>query len=263
MCSSLCYYSNQLVRGNKDGILLKHTRANLNDVKVDPLTAPSTWSVLPVIYDYKSAAFDFGDVTRRKWVTRMIVYADSIAKVSFTIFSNNDNTGLFKEMAEVKSNSPVLWGDSLVLWGDTSVRWNFLPIVSANRRFPSKNIRCSYKQIQITNAYTDIEDSLSMGTATTDAVAKTVILDTVGVAWDVNSVDYFISFAEDNYATQFKILSRSATTLTVEDTNNLLTTATGRDFRVRGYRKNEAIRLLSYSLIYQFLTPTQTPFRAS
>ena len=262
-CSAILYYSNQILRGTCDGILVKHSESNLNDVKIDVDESPANWTILPVIYDYRSPAFDFGDVTRRKWVTRIVTYADSIAKVSFTIFSNNDNTGLFKELAEVKSNSPVLWGDSLILWGDESVRWNYLPIVSGNRRFPNKSIRCSYKQIRITNSYTEIEDSDAMGLADTDAVAKTVTLQDAGVAWDTNAVDYYISFSFDDYETEFKIIARTATELTVEDTNNLLQTVSGVDFIVIGYRKNEAIRLLSYSLIYQFLTPSQTPYRSN
>jgi hypothetical protein len=259
--SSLLFHDGVLVRSTTDGVLLKHYRGLLNDIKVNPATAASTWTQLPVIYDYTSPAFDFGDITKRKWVTRFITYCDSIAKVSFTIFSNNDNTNFFRELAEVKSNSPILWGDSFGLWGDEGVRWNFLPIVSANRRFPSNGLRCSYKQIKITNAYTEIESSVSMGLADVNATAKTVTLLTAGVEWDVNSVDYFISFSTDNYALEYKVSARTPTVLTVEDPSSLLVTASGVGFRVNGYRKNEAIRLLGYSMVYQYLTPSQTPYR--
>lgn len=259
--SALLFYDNQLVRSTTDGLLVKHSRGTLNDVKVSTSTAPALWTQLPVIYDYYSVAYDFGDLTRRKWVTRFIAYCDSVAKVSCTIYSNNDNTGYWKELAEIKSNSPVLWGDSLALWGDASIRWNYLPIVSANRRFPAGSLRCSYKQVRISNSYTEIESSDSMGTATIDGSANTVTIDDPTYTWDTNSVDYYISFESDDYTLEWLILGRTDTVLTILDLSNALVSASGINFKVRGYRKNEAIRLLSYSIPFQFLTPSQTPYR--
>lgn len=261
--TALMHYDQQLIMGNNYGYILKLAQGQLNDKRVDTATAASNWVNLPVIYDMKSCAFDFGDVTNRKWVTRFIVYADSIAKVSFTILSNNDNTGVFKELAEVKSNSPILWGDNDVVWGDTSIRWNYLPIISGNRRFPRNNIRCSYKQIQITNAYTTIDESRISGNVDVNGTTNQVTLLTAGLTWDINSVEYYISFDNDDYATEYRVITRnSGTVLTVEDTTDSLPTLSGAQFKLRGYRKNEALRLLSYSLIYAPVSSTQTPFRA-
>lgn len=261
---AMIHYDQQLVVGNNYGYVLKLAEGQLNDKRVDTAVDADEWVNLPVIYNLKSSAFDFGDVTNRKWVTRIIAYADSIAKVSFTIFSNNDNTGVFKELAEVKSNSPILWGDNDVVWGDPSIRWNFLPIISGNRRFPRNNIRCSYKQIQITNAYTIIDQSSISGNVDVSGTTNQVTLLTAGLSWDINAVEYYLSFSNDDYATEYRVIARnSGTVLTVEDTTNVLPTMSGVQFKLQGYRKNEALRLLSYSLIYSPATPTQTPFRAS
>ena len=247
-----------LIRGDKEGFLLLHDADLTNDIKIDTATTPDLWTILPIVYDYRSTAMDFGSVTQRKWATRLIVYADAVGKVSIAPSSNNDNSGVFNEMAEIKSSSPVLWGDTDVLWGDGSVRWNYTPISSGNRRFPKRSTRCSYKQIRLSNSYTLIEQSAQLGTATFANGANTVTLDTGGVAWDVNAVDYYISSSFDNYVKEYKITARTNTVLTVEDTDNDLPTGSY-SFKVRGYRKNEAIRLLSHSIVYQMLTPSQVP----
>lgn len=263
--TALTFYSDTLVHGDSNGYLMHYQDGSLNDIKVDTTTTPDNWTSLPVIYDYRWIATDFGDVTNRKYVTKIAVYADAIAKASFNIYSNNDNTGVFKELAEVKSNSPVLYGDTPVpLWGDTTLRWDYLPIISGLRRFPGSDLRCSYKQIRITNSYTLIDDSDGGGTVEVDGGANTVTLETGGVSWLEDPVDYYISFDTDDYATEYKITARTSdTVLTVDDSGASLTSGTGVSYKIYGYRKNEAIRLLSYSIIYSLIGATQTPFRAS
>jgi hypothetical protein len=260
--ASILFYDGFLVRGDSRGYLLTHEDGTLNDAKIDTTTTPDEWTQLPVIYDINSAAFDFGNVTIRKYVTRIVLYADSLARCAIGIFSNNDNTGQFLPLAEIRSNSPILWGDNDVVWGDSSIRWNYLPIVSGNRRFPSRGLRCSYKQVQITNSYTLIDSSDDSGTVSVNGAANTVTLNNAALVWDTHAVDYFISFAEDDYATEYLVTARTSdTVLTIEDTDGTLVTNATESFRLRGYRKNEALRLLSYSLIYQATTPTQTPYR--
>jgi hypothetical protein len=260
--TALLFDGQVLVSGDKRGYVLKFTEGLYDDKKINTATVPSTWLRLPIIYDYRSVALDFGNVTLRKWVPKIVVYADSISRVAFTIFSNNDNTGVFSELAEVRSNSPVNWRDFGILWDDPSIRWNYLPIVSGIRRFPARSIRCSYKQVKFTNAYTMTDSTASSGTVTVDGVANTVTLENTTATWDDNAVDYYISFSDDNHVKQYKILNRTALVLTVEDTDNTLPSGAAKAFKIFGYRKSEALRLLSYSLIYSLTTPTQTPFKA-
>lgn len=259
--TALCYYENMLVRGDSRGYLLKHESGTLNDIKIDEATTPDEWTEYPVVYNYLSAAFDFQDVTRRKWVTKITAYADGIAKVAFSIFSNNDNSGIFSELKEIKSNSPILWGDPEAEWGDPLIRWNYTPIITGVRRFPAGGIRCTYKQIQITNSYTLIENSLVTGT-TADFVASTNILTRSDASnWQSDYADYFVSFATDDYTNQYRIISVDADEIELEDALGQLADMTGAEFKVQGYRKNEGIRLLSYSLIYQSGGLTQSPYR--
>ena len=250
----------QLIRGDARGYLLVQSPESLNDIKIDEAVVPSLWTGLPVVYDFRSTAMDFGSATARKWGTKLVVYADSIGKVTMMPYSNNDNTGVFTEMTEIRSNSPILWGDTEVRWGDESLRWNYVPIVSGVRRFPQRSIRFSYKQVRLTNSYTLIQSSVSLGQAVFNGASNTATLINPTSLWDDNAVDYKISSSFDNYLTEFNIVQRTDTVLTVSDISNTFPGGTF-DFKVRGYRKNEAIRLLSLAIIYQFMTPSQTPFR--
>ncbi|MBX3017980.1 MAG: hypothetical protein KF767_08830 [Bdellovibrionaceae bacterium] len=254
--------TNELIRGESTGVLLKHSPELVNDLKVD-LDAPvSEWIRIPVIYDYKSFATDFGLVRSRKWVTRLIVYADAVGKVTMMPFSQNDKTAVWREMAEIRAGTPLIWGDTDVLWGDSSIRWAFVPIVSANRRFPKQSIRCSYKQIRLRNSLTTIEETKTMGQATFDSVAKTVTIVNPGVNWAVNALDYFVTISSDSFQSRYRIIGRTNTVLTVEDLASTLPSGQF-DFKVIGYRIDEAVRLLSFSMIYEPIGPSQTPYKAS
>jgi hypothetical protein len=256
----MLFYSEQLVTTDKRGYVLKYADGQLNDLKIDTATTPSNWTNYPVIYDLRTVATDFGSVTTRKWVSKAVLYADSESRAAVRLMSNNDNSGVFVDLAEIKSNSPVLWGDSPTpLWGDTTIRWNYLPIITASRRMPSP-LRCSYKQLRVTNSYTLVDSSEYSGQVSVDATTKQITLLTGTYSWDAEVVDYYISFAGDNYVNEFRISARnSATIITAEDTSNLMVTSASTDFKIMGYRKAETIRLLSLSMIYDLTTPTQTP----
>jgi hypothetical protein len=262
--SSIMFYDGTLLRGDSDGYLLKHESDMLNDAKINTALTPDEWDFYPVIWDMRSAAFDFGSVSVVKWVTKIVIYADSLAKVAIGIFSNNDNSSQFLPLGELRSNSPITWGDNSVAWGDQSIRWSYLPVIKGMRRFPRRGLRTSYKQIQLTNSYTQIDSSSQAGTVTVDTTANTVTLNSPGIEWDDYSVDYYISFDEDDYTLQYLITERTSNTvLTIDDPDETLVSGSAVNFKVYGYRKNEAFRLLSYSIGFQFTNPTQTPFRAA
>lgn len=258
--TSLLFYDSMLLSADKRGYLLKFADNQLNDAKIDVTKNPSQWTNYPVIYDLRSAATDFGSATLRKWVPSVVLYADSPSRAAIRIMCNTDNAGAFIQLAEVKANSPVLWGDTPVpLWGDSTLRWNYLPIISAKRRMPSP-LRCSYKQLRVTNSYTEIDSSDVSGTVSVNSSTKQVLLNNLDYTWDAEIVDYVIRFSNDNYDRTYLILRRdSSTTLTVEDTSSTLPNTASTNFKINGYRKSESIRLLSLSMQYSMTQPTQTP----
>jgi hypothetical protein len=254
----------KLMHGDSRGYLFYQDHTILNDLKIDATKSPTLWSNLPIIFNYISPAYDFGDVTRRKWVTKLIVYCDGIAKVSIQPSSNNDNIGAWNNLAEIKSNSPILWGDTGITWGDEVLRWNYSPIISGKRYFPKNSIRCSYKQISLTNAYTNIASQLDFGTVNVDGTLKQITFTDTTQNWLQDPVDYYISFPDDAYVQEFKVTARTSNTvLTVEDIGGLLTTKASTAWKLKGYRKDESLRLLSYTIIYTPLTPSQTAYKGA
>jgi hypothetical protein len=215
---------------------------------------------LPVVYEIRTSAFDFGDVTSRKFVPKITAYANPVSRVSFTLSSNNDNSGVFADLAEIRSNTPVTWQQTPdPTRRDATVRWNYTPLVSGIRRFPSP-LRCSFKQVRVKNAFTLVDDTARSGTASVDGAANTVTLNDATFAWDDNIVEYYIKFADDEYAAEYRVTERTSdTVIAVEDDNGTLTTNATASFKVYGYRKTEALHLLSLSIIYSPTTPTQSP----
>ncbi len=259
--SSLLFFGNQMLRGDRRGYLLKHDPNTFTDPAIDTGATPTNWDTKTIIYDYRSCAYDFGTTKVRKWVPRLVVSAENATNLSLRVLSNNDNTGVFNELSEIKNNSNLLWGDEDAIWGDDSVRWNYSPMIEQWRRFPSP-LRCSFKQVRLTNALTVIEDYTSLGTAASEGAANTITLTDVTKEWSANAVDYYVAFDSDNYATMWQVSARTSdTVLTVADPSNTLATLTGRNFRIYGYKKNEVLNLLSYAIDFSFLTMTQQTYR--
>ena len=127
---------------------------------------------------------------------------------------------------------------------------------------PARGLRCSYMQIEVTNAYTVVTNSDTVGTATVNNIAKTATLDTAATAdWPENSVDYCLSFDSDGYSKQYLVTAATADTLTFSDIAN--TSPTGsRAWLFKGYKKNEILNLLGLNIHYAPLSKTQTTYEA-
>jgi hypothetical protein len=70
-------------------------------------------------------------------------------------------------------------------------------------------MRCSFKQIEITQSYTNIYNSDTFGVATTNSVTKVAA---ISANWPADSVDYYITFNTDNYIKQYLITGTSSST---------------------------------------------------
>lgn len=263
--TALLYYTptKQIYRADKRGYLFRHDGDVLTDPKVDVTKDADEWLTSTIIYDYVSAGFDFGSGSARKWVPKIVLYAKNASNISAAINSINDDSSESFALQEVKILSNLVWGDSTVTWGDSTITWNFNKLIEALRRFPAAGgLRCSYKQIQITNSLTYVDNSDASGTATLDQVAKTLTLNTApDNAWPVDSVDYYVSFDSDDYTENFLVTDRSASVLTFADPENKTVSSASRKWVIRGYKKGDVLSLLSYSIFYAQLTATQKPFR--
>lgn len=259
--TSLVFFNGELVRSDRRGYLLKHQDTLDTDPEISVTTSPTVWASKTIIWDYISTATDFGSSQIRKFVNRIVLQAKNVTNTSIQIKSFNDDNRRSADLKIIRYRNDIVWGDPDVEWGDADIVWGWEGIIEANRRFPAQGLRCSYKQIQITNAYSIIKNSDTKGPASIDATAKTVTLLTAGRIWPTYAVGYYISFAADGYVNDYLITARNSdTVITYMDALGTSATAANSEWVIRGYVKGEKLHLLKY--VYQFvpMTDSQEPF---
>lgn len=258
--TSILFYQKQLIRGDTRGFIFKHSQDYLSDPKVDLLKAVADWDRQEIIWNYVSCATSFGNTMIRKWVPWILFYADNRSNLSIQMISNNDVNKRRSMLTPIRFRKNLYWGDPLPVWRDDELVWNYAGLIELLFRFNAGGLRCSYKQIEITNAFVNIVASDDMTTATVDSAAKTVLLDDiVTYKWPENLIDYYIYFDNDNYANEYKIISRSDDTLVVLDPENALVSGS-RKWVIKGYPKDEMLYLMGYTLHYAMFGQTQQGF---
>jgi hypothetical protein len=253
-----------LYMGDYNGYCFKFDHDLYSDSRIEVGVAVSSWINKTIVYDYRSVAFDFGQSSVKKLVSKILIALENASSISLQIKSNNDNSGYLKDLKEIDVRGYIAWGEYAVDWGDDAIQWDYTPIITAKRGFPKVGLRCFYKQVHFTNSYATIETSTStraVGTATFNGAANTALLDTVGKIWPTDILDYFVSTSYDNYSTQFKISARTDTQLTLIDSDNVLPTGSY-DWKIQGYRRDEIIRIISYTIDYAATAQSALVYRA-
>ena len=254
----LTYFENILYRSDSRGYVFKHTYDKFTDPRVDVGAAAEDWARQTIIYDYKSVASNFGTDFVRKWVPRMLIVCKNLSNISIQINGINDDGKFIRPLVPLRYRNNFTWGDPEFVWGNADCVWNAEGLISEWRRFPARGLRCSYMQIQITNAFTNITNSDTIGSATVNNIAKTVTLDTAADSdWPLDAVDYVIAFESDGYVREYVITARTDDTIIYADLGNT-SPAGSQKWVIRGYKKDEVINLLSYTVHYAALGKTQT-----
>jgi hypothetical protein len=260
--TSLHHIDGSLYMGSYDGYLFHFDHDLFSDHRVEVGISVSSWVNKAIIYEYRSSAFDFGSSSIKKWVTKLCMSFENSGSISLQPYSINDNSGDERELKLIDQRGDVAWGDYTIEWGDPTVAWNYTPIISVKRMFPKNGLRCFYKQVIFKNAYAEYETSSFLGTATFNGAANTAILDVGANQWPSDIIDYFVSVSSDNYVQQYKILTRTTTTLTLQDSDNVLPTGSFA-WKIQGYRRDEIVRIISYTLDYALTSQSGEVFRAN
>lgn len=237
--TAISYYNNQLIRaggltdGTAAGYLFKHDDSYKSDLKVSAsVTDPANWVKKTIIYDYLSPCSSLGIVDARKYVTKFGITCRNQGYVSIQIKSINDDYS-----AGIKSLAPIRFRGSGLL-----KEW---------RRFPAGGMRCSYKQIEITNALTYVCTSSDTGYTTGTVAGTTTKTLTIGTGtFPTDSIDYYLSFEVDSYTTQFLVTVRSTDTLTFADPTQIVTAGSSKKWQLKGYIKDEVIHVQNYNIIF-------------
>jgi hypothetical protein len=260
--TAILFKDNDMYRADSRGYLFKHSEGVYTDPKVEVLEAAADWNKKTIIYDYKSCAYDFGTSFVRKFVPELLITLANITNISVLIESINDDGRNTGQLKEIRYRSNVLWGDPDVVWGETPLVWNLLGLIEEKRKFPAGGLRCNYKQIRITNSFTIVSNSDTLGNATLDQTAKTMTLNNASAAWPEDSVDYYLSTEADDYETEFLVdIRTSDTVLHFLDPEGIAPNTGSYKWVLKGYRKGEAIELLSYVIHYKMATDSQKPYQ--
>jgi hypothetical protein len=266
--SSLAFFQGQLIRADSRGYVFKHDPAYTSDPKVNTGTTPSTWSTVPIIYDWISVAFDFDTAKNRKWVPFVTVTLKNLGTpVSCQINSNNDDGRQFEALLPIRFRQAELRGLAARTKGQATAKLSFgnynpentRALIKEKRRFPAGHLRCDTKQIQFTNAYCIVADSDSLGQVAVTlggGGVPQVVLSTG--SWPIDMVDQTLYFPNDGYTQGYTVLTQAADTLTL--TNPGLSCPVGASLRWQalGFPKNEKFRLVNYCLHYAILGTQQT-----
>lgn len=254
-----------MLRGDRRGYVFIHRESLFVDPEVDELLTPDDWIDKTIVYDYRSAAFNFGSSFMRYWIPRINVRCENETNLSLQIVSNNDINRKTSNLKPIRYRGNTTWGDEDVVWSDPDLPWNQEGLIEAWRRFPAKNLRCSYKQIYLTNATVVIISSDVLGTATVSFSAKTAVLTDTSLAWPSASIDYSIAFANDDYTIEFPITALVSGTDTITFNDPLGNSPPNGTYEwvIRGVPKGEILNLQGYTIHYAPLGKTQAAFRSS
>lgn len=258
--TAIVFFNNNLYRADKRGFVFVHSENTYNDPKIDVAASPTAWALEPIIWTFKSIAFNGGSNFNRKIATRIMLAGKNVTNVSIQINAINDDGKIRRALKEIRWRKNFVWGDPEFVWDNPVCVWNAEGLIEQWRRFPARGLRWSYLQIEVTNAYTVITGSDTIGTATFGAVANTALLDdAVNADWPLESVGYDIYTEADSYQRGFPVTARAADTLTVLDPQNALPDGSLK-WELRGIPKNEVFNLLGFTLHWAQLSPTQSTY---
>jgi hypothetical protein len=260
--TALEFFNKKLYRADSRGYVFIHDTIYDTDPLVDTATNPEAWNEKTIIWTYRSIAMNFGTNLYRKIATKILLLAKNSTNVSIQINTINDDGRIFRALKEIRWRRNFVWGDPQFSWGDPLCVWNGEGLIEQWRRMPAKGLRFSYLQVEITNSYTVITNSDTLGTATFNPTTKVITLDdAVANDWPIDARGYFISSEVDGYSRQFEILSRTADTVTVLDPGNNLPSGSNK-WLMKGYQKGEILNLLGYTVHWAPISKTQQTYEA-
>ena len=267
--TALCCANDKVYIGTRLGYTLCIDEDRASVSIIDVAATPSTWVDSPIFFNYDSAAFDLGSTEVRKYVTEIILKArprsDITSVVSVQIKGENDDSGIEHSLEPISFQAFYPWGTPLLQYGDPKLYRRIRSMVDVRRKFPAGQLRCEYKQIGLEMGYVIVDRSgisaLAGTAAGSTAVLKNVTL-TAPSSWDTGIENYWISFEDDNYTQEYRILTRNSnTSITVLDPSNLLTTGlTGKKWVMRGYPKDALVQLMEYTLRYEMISSSQDSY---
>lgn len=249
-------YRNRLLIGESRGYLLWTNPLVYTDPKIDTTVFPTAFTKKVIQYRWESAAIPLGDDSMRSYVVQLTAELDAATEVSAQFFTRRDVRGAWNSLSEFRQDGAIVWGTSEYPWNDPTTEgqgWNEVALVDGQRYNKHPAFRGARWQIALTNSKTWITRSDLLGTATCSAAAPyvAVTLDDVTQSWPDDCEDYELTFSDDDYDEGFTVIERTSDTVVkVIDPYGTLASWPWdtKKWQMRGYRKNERVKLQSVSL---------------
>lgn len=245
--TSIVVFNKKIVRAEKTGYVLSFDEAYATDPKIIAGQPVNSWFQETIMWNFRSVTTDFGSGFTRKIANKLLLDMLSDTTLSVAITAINDEGRVRREFTPIRWRKGFVWGDEDFVWGDPNFAWYYGGIISVDRRFPARGLRFNYLQLDFKNAFINIVNSDLLGIGTVDGATNTITLVNVTNSWPAQAVDYYIYLEQDNYTKGYKVLGRTASALTLEDTLDTLVNSNQR-WQLRGYKKGEVFNLVGYSL---------------
>lgn len=252
--TSVAFFNTRMYRSDPSGYTFIHDQTLFSDERY----TGTEWIQQAIMYDFKSGVSGLGAPSLRKWLPMIIVNAEPTSNVTCLIESANNKTKTFVPLKAIYEKPFHQWGDSY--WGDPTLWTDSSNMIRQRRYFPAGNLWVFYKQIRLRNSFAIITSSDVRGRAgIAGTTTKTISLVGLNV-FPPQCIDYYIQILkpDETWSDELLVLTQPiANTLTFDDPGNVAPSGLDLAWRIKGYFKGDGLRLTSYALLFDSLTPTQ------
>jgi hypothetical protein len=260
--TALEIFNDEIYRGDTRGFIFRHKDNLSTDVKVNIYKAPADWVSETIIWRLRSIHYNFGGTFFRKIPSRVLLTAANAGNTTVQITAVNDDGRSIRPCKPIRIRDNFVWGDDEFVWRVSTFIWRGAGIIEQWRRFPAKSLRLSTLQLVITNGFSEITNSDTLGLGTFDTIDNKVTL-SAPATWPLECEDYFIATEVDGYIKEYVINERiSDTEISVLDPLNDFP-AGSLKWELRGYKKGEQLLLLGFNIHWANVSATQEAFDSS
>jgi len=255
-------FNNDIYRGDIRGFIFRHDEKLTTDPKINVYKAANEWVEETIIWELRTIHYNFGGTFFRKYPSRILLSAADSGNTTIQITAINDDGKVTRKCKPIRVRRDFVWRDDDFVWRVTDFIWRAAGLIEQWRRFPSGGLRLATLQLVITNGFSDITNSDTLGLATFSNAGNTVTLDTAGLKWPMGSEDYFIASELDGYVKEYLITSRiSDAQIAINDPLNTLPNGS-KKWVIRGFKKDETLHLLGFNVHWTNVSATQQTYQS-
>lgn len=256
--------TSNMIRGDMRGLVFRHSKEYLSDPKIPSTLSDissvsfADWQKVYIPWNYTTCSSIYGSTFKGQFATKVHVMGENSgnSNIQINTYVENKLNELDKRpLAPIKYEENIRWGDARQNWGDDDDIWQYGGSLDFWRRFSSGTLRSSLRALEFTPARVGIyryDDFPELSYVTVDSTAKTAVIQTpsgyTDIIWPLDVVDMYIAFDDDDYDTEFLITAVSSATITFSDASNLSANQSSGKWVIRGYQKEAAFTLNSYTV---------------